>query len=209
MHMSLILLDPTSAINLSAVKTIAFDHQDEGVIAATVHFLDGATQPIRYQSDAAEILFNLVQDQQPVQRPPVQHSSEELPCVADVSGTEETEEGSTAGLRFSFQPRMLAKAWYYFKREDGQEFFLAFVNKADRQTDRTASSMRMFHKDTGKAYGQTDYPPTKLPFQEAYAAQIAKCQGPLHVPYQPNLVKAMIAGLPKDVLAHLSSQIEA
>jgi hypothetical protein len=27
--------------------------------------------------------------------------------------------------------------------------------------------------------------------------------------YQPNLVKAMTVGLPQDVLAHLSSQIEA
>lgn len=202
--MPLTLLDPTSAINLSAVRTINFDHHDEGITAATVHFLGDATEPIRYEGDAAEILFNLVQGQ-----PPVQHASEEFPFVADVSGTKETEKGSAAKLRVSIQPRMLNKAWYYFKREDGRKFFLAFVNKADRQTDRTASSMRMFHKDTGKAYGQTDYPPTKLPFQEAYAAQIAKCQGPLHVPYQPNLVEAMTVGLPQDVLAHLSSQIEA
>jgi len=202
--MPLTLLGPTSAINLSAVRTIDFDLNHEGITAATVHFLGDATQPIRYEGDAAEILFDLVQD-----RPSVQHPTEEFPLVVDVSRTEETEQGSTAGLQVSIQPRMLNKAWYYFKREDGREFFLAFVNKADRQIDRTASSMRMFHKDTGKAYGQTDYPPMKLPFQEAYAAQIAKCQGPLHVPYQPNLVKTMIVGLPQDVLAHLSSQIEA
>src|ERR1700686_1711012 len=169
MHMPLTLLDPTSAINLNAVRTINFDHHDEGITAATVHFLGDATQPIRYEGDAAAILFNLVQDPSPVQR-----STEGFPFVGDLSGTEETEAGSAAGLHMSIQPRMLNKAWYYFKREDGREFFLAFVNKADRQTDRTASSMRMFHKDTGKAYGQTDYPPTKLPFQEAYAAQIAK-----------------------------------
>lgn len=201
--MPLTLLDPTSAINLSAVRTITFDHHDEGITAATVHFLGDATQPIRYGGDAAEILFNLVQGQ-----PPVQHASEEFPFVADVSGTKETEGGSAAGLHVSIQPRMLNKAWYYFKREDGRKFFLAFVNKANRQTDRTSSSMRMFHHDTGKAYGQTDRPPTKLPFQEAYTARIAKCQGPLHVPYQPNLEKAMKDGLPQDVLAHLSSQIE-
>jgi hypothetical protein len=189
--MPLTLLDPTSAINLSAVRTITFGHNDEGTRIATVHFLGDETQPIRYEDDAAETLFNVVQDQ-----PPVQTSSE-------------TEEGSAAVLQLSIRPRMLNKAWYYFKREDGREFFLAFVNKADRQTDRTASSMRMFDKDTGRAYGQTDYPPTKLPFQQAYAAQIARFKGPLHVPYQPNLVKAMVGGLPQDVLAHLSSQIEA
>jgi hypothetical protein len=202
--MPLTLLDPTSAINLSAVRTITFGHNDEGIRIATVHFLGDETQPIRYEEAAAETLFNVVQDQ-----PPVQTSSEGLRPVADVSETEETEEGSAAVLQLSIRPRMLNKAWYYFKREDGREFFLAFVNKADRQTDRTASSMRMFDKDTGRAYGQTDYPPTKLPFQEAYAAQIARCKGPLHVPYQPNLVKAMVGGLPQDVLAHLSSQIEA
>jgi hypothetical protein len=204
MYMSLTLLEPTSAINLNAIRTIKFDHHEGGTTAATVHFLGDANQPIRYEGDAAAILFSLVQDPSPVQ-----HSSEELPFVGDLSGTEETEEGSAAGLHLSIQPRMLNKAWYYFKREDVREFFLAFVNKADRQTGRTASSMRMFHKDTGKAYGQTDYPSTKLPFQQVYAAQIAKCQGPLHVPYQPNLVNAMIDGLPQDVLAHLSSQIEA
>jgi hypothetical protein len=201
--MPLTRLNRTSAINLSVVTTINFDDHDEGITAATVHFLGDATQPIRYEGDAAKNLFNLVQDP-----PSVQHSSKEFPFVADVAGTEETEEGSAAGLQVSIPPRMLNKAWFYFKREDGREFFLAFVNKADRQTDRTASSMRMFDKDTGKAYGKTDYPPTKLPFQEAYAAQIAKCQGPLHVPYQPNLVEAMEVGLPEDVLAHLSSQIK-
>ncbi len=199
--MPLILLDD-SAFNPSAVTNINFDHNEDGTTAATVYFLGDATQPIRYEGAAAETLFNFVKNQSPVQP-----SNEELRSVADVSETEETEEESAAGL-YSIQPRMLNKAWYYFKREDGREFFLAFVNKADRQTGRTASSMRIFHKDTGKAYGQTDYPQTKLPFQKAYAAQIAKCQGPLHVPYQPNLVEAMIGGLPQDVLAHLSSQLD-
>ncbi len=198
------LLDPDSAINLNAVTTINFLHDDKHVTAATVHFLANATEPIRYEGDAAEVLFNLVKGQ-----PPVQRSSEELPFVDDESGTKESEEGSVAGLHVSIQPRMLNKAWYYFKREDGREFFRAFVNKADRKTGQTSSSMRMFEGVSGKPYGQTNYPPTKLPFQEAYAAEIAKCQGPLHVPYQPNLVKAMAVGLPQDVLAHLRSQIEA
>jgi hypothetical protein len=201
-HMTLTLLDQTSAINLTAVRTINFDRHDEGITTATVHFLGDGTEPIRYKGDAAKTLLSLVRGQ-----PTVRHAGE-FPIVAHASATKETEQGTTAGVLVSIQPRMLNKAWYYLKREDGREFFLAFVNKADRRTDRTSSSMRMFHKDTGKAYGQTDYPLTKLPFQEAYAAQIAKCQGPLRVPYQPNLLDAMDDGLPQDVLSDLSSQIK-
>ena len=115
--MPLILLGD-SAFNPSAVTAINFNHNDDGAITATAHFLGDATPPIHYDGAAAKTLLNFVKNQSPVQP-----SNDELGSVADVSETEETEEEPAHGLSLSIQPRMLNKAWYYFKREDGREFF--------------------------------------------------------------------------------------
>lgn len=197
--MAITFLDSFSAINLATIRTINFQLENE-IVAATVHFMGSTSEPTHYEGMAAKRLFDIVGGSEP----PQELRNEGPAFIADEQPSEDN-----VVTAFEIQPKMRNKAWYYLKREDSRDFFLAFVNKTDKHSQQTSTSMRTFNAQTGKPYGQTDYPAKKLPFQEAYANIIAKCQAePLHVPYQPNLVNAMQSGLPVDILAHLRSQIK-
>jgi hypothetical protein len=213
--MTILLLDQTRAINLSLITTIAFQTVDEPK-TADVEFV-GGTKVTHLEGEPAERLFRIVNEggtRPGLESPTVPDIAESLenasaenkenasssPEIRSLTTSAEIEE-APIGLNFVPARMKLNKAWYYLKSEDESGYFLAFVNKDG------ASSMRTFSAENGLPCGPTNYPKPQNEFQTAFGKLIEKSRGPLHVPYQPNLVTAMKQGLPREVLEYLKQQI--
>jgi hypothetical protein len=90
------------------------------------------------------------------------------------------------------------KGWYYLKRPDGREYFLAFVSA------KGSSSMRTFDANDGlfirKQYSRGRY-------QSAFGEIIRKAKE-LSADEQPNLERDCRERLPEPLLSYLKSQIK-